>query len=113
MSTYVSVIRLPQHFSWPDMSCEADHLPVAARDTPTALGSCHQRIAKNVVKDDDRGKNEKICMKKGVGMVVDQKVVAYVLIALIMVIGLPIGARAWHRRRRLQLRRRGIKRHGH
>ena len=42
-----------------------------------------------------------------------EKIVAYGLIALILIVGLPIGARTWQRRRRLQLRRIGIKRHGH
>ncbi|WP_258891661.1 hypothetical protein [Sphingomonas sp. SUN019] len=43
----------------------------------------------------------------------DREVIAYGIIALITVLGLPLMARLWVRRRREKLRRQGIKRYGH
>lgn len=43
----------------------------------------------------------------------DREIVAYVIIALVALIALPLAGRAWQRNHRLKLRRRGIKRHGH
>ena len=43
----------------------------------------------------------------------DREVIAYSIIALIAIIGLPLSIRYWEQRRRRKLRRRGIKRYGH
>ncbi|WP_265334295.1 MULTISPECIES: hypothetical protein [unclassified Sphingomonas] len=43
----------------------------------------------------------------------DREVIAYGLIILVVVIGLPLGAWSWEKRRRQKLRRQGIKRYGH
>lgn len=43
----------------------------------------------------------------------DREVIAYGLIILVVVIGLPLGAWSWGKRRRQKLRRQGIKRYGH
>ena len=42
-----------------------------------------------------------------------RELIAYGLIGLIVLIGLPLATRAWIARKRLRLRRQGIKRHGH
>jgi hypothetical protein len=44
---------------------------------------------------------------------VERQAIAYGIIALVAVIAIPLLARAWMRRRRESLRRRGIKRYGH
>jgi hypothetical protein len=52
-------------------------------------------------------------MKQGAGEDMDREIIAYGIIALIAIIGLPLAARIWGRRRRNKLRRQGIKRYGH
>lgn len=43
----------------------------------------------------------------------DREVIAYGLIALLAIIGLPLAGWSWEKRRRMKLRRKGIKRYGH